>query len=1027
MKYDEFKMPGAAWRGKPFWSWNGKLEESQLMTQIAVFDKMGMGGYFCHSRTGLQTQYLGEEWFTLISACADEGRRRGLETWLYDEDRWPSGTAAGLVTAEPRFRLKFLRMTVLDAGQYTPPADRIAAFSVKLKGQTVSNVRRLDNEIPADGTVLCFTIEEMEKDSVYNGYTYADTMNREATEHFIDLTHRQYRKRTGDRLGDSIYGIFTDEPHRGALMNNFSIKNPSPGYLVPWTYDLFDQFQQRFGYSLVDNLPELYYFKEGQAFSQVKYHTVLLLEQLFLERYMKPIHDWCRENGLQLTGHLLHEDSLTAQTCMMGSILRAYEYMDIPGVDVLTEHNSCHWLAKQAVSVARQLGHTRILSELYGCTGWQMTFANHKAVGDWQALMGINLRCHHLSWYTMEGEAKRDYPASILHQSDWHRYYRYVEDYFARLHVFLSHGEPVCDLLVLYPVESLWGRIYPDWAHFLEPQDKIIQALEQRYRDTFRLLCGAHIDFDYGDEDLIARFGRVENGCFCIGRARYRAVLATGMLTIRSSTARLLEEFRRAGGTVVFAGELPEYVDALASSRVKASFADCQTAFSREAILHSLALEPPVAVLDPETRMPDENIYLQMRRSGDEECICLINMDREHGREVLIDCGRDGFLEKWDPRTGRVSTLAVGQKLSVPVTFPPAGELLLVITPKNNGYGSEPVQQKKITMPMGLQAFSYHLTEPNVCVLDRARCVIAGGEELPEMDILRVDILLRNRYGLELRGGDMLQPWCQKNKVKRLYDEIAVHFDFYVECRPEAIMLAVETPEQFSMDINGHPIVTRCPGQWVDGCFHLFRIDSVHLRLGHNTITLKTRFNQGSNLEAIYLLGDFGVRLAGTKATLTALPERIAPGDLTAQGFPFYGAGVIYQLPPVPACIAGERLVLAIDGLDAACVVARCEEEEKVIAFPPYTADITEWQGTPIELEYVLTRRNTFGPLHQYPLTPASCAPTNFYTQGEHYLENSYGLIPQGMTGQVTVRVYMTECGHENMEQTADLQQLVSI
>ncbi|MFQ9394894.1 MAG: hypothetical protein ACLR2E_13705 [Lachnospiraceae bacterium] len=29
-------------------------------------------------------------------------------TWLYDEDRWPSGYAGGLVTKDPAFRQRFL-------------------------------------------------------------------------------------------------------------------------------------------------------------------------------------------------------------------------------------------------------------------------------------------------------------------------------------------------------------------------------------------------------------------------------------------------------------------------------------------------------------------------------------------------------------------------------------------------------------------------------------------------------------------------------------------------------------------------------------------------------------------------------------------------------------------------------------------------------------------------------------------------------------------------------------------------------
>ena len=96
---------------------------------------------------------------------------------------------------------------------------------------------------------------------------------------------------------------------------------------------------------------------------------------------------------------------------------------------------------------------------MYGCTGWQFDFENHKAVGDWQALFGINLRCQHLSWYTMEGEAKRDYPASIFFQSPWWKQYKYVEDYFSRLGVMLNQGAPVCDVLVVNPIESVWSQV----------------------------------------------------------------------------------------------------------------------------------------------------------------------------------------------------------------------------------------------------------------------------------------------------------------------------------------------------------------------------------------------------------------------------------------------------------------------------------------------------------------------------------------------------------------------------------------
>ena len=98
---------------------------------------MGFGGFFMHSRTGLETEYLGEEWFGLIRAAAEEGRSLEMNAWLYDEDRWPSGTAGGEVTKKTEYQMKFISMYDEDEA----PADgvyiagELGRFAVKLNGQ----------------------------------------------------------------------------------------------------------------------------------------------------------------------------------------------------------------------------------------------------------------------------------------------------------------------------------------------------------------------------------------------------------------------------------------------------------------------------------------------------------------------------------------------------------------------------------------------------------------------------------------------------------------------------------------------------------------------------------------------------------------------------------------------------------------------------------------------------------------------------------------------------------------------------
>ena len=95
MNRHEFENPSAIYRPAPFWSWNDKLDSAELKRQIDEMSDKGWGSYFMHSRVGLVTGYLSEEWMELINSCAMEAGKTGTYAWLYDEDNWPSGVAGG--------------------------------------------------------------------------------------------------------------------------------------------------------------------------------------------------------------------------------------------------------------------------------------------------------------------------------------------------------------------------------------------------------------------------------------------------------------------------------------------------------------------------------------------------------------------------------------------------------------------------------------------------------------------------------------------------------------------------------------------------------------------------------------------------------------------------------------------------------------------------------------------------------------------------------------------------------------------
>ena len=101
--------PPSEFRSAPFWSWNEKLDPDRLTRSIEQMHAAGMGGFFMHSRYGLKTPYLSKEWFQCISACVAKARELGMKAYLYDEDRWPSGSAGGAVTRDnPQYRMNSL-------------------------------------------------------------------------------------------------------------------------------------------------------------------------------------------------------------------------------------------------------------------------------------------------------------------------------------------------------------------------------------------------------------------------------------------------------------------------------------------------------------------------------------------------------------------------------------------------------------------------------------------------------------------------------------------------------------------------------------------------------------------------------------------------------------------------------------------------------------------------------------------------------------------------------------------------------
>ena len=218
-----FEKPSSKYRGTPFWAWNCKVDKEDVDRVIMNLKRMGMGGFHIHCRTGMDIPYLSREFMEMVRYAHEKGRELGMLTWLYDEDRFPSGSAGGMVTQKMEFRQRILVLSpeklsgdedvfgnVLKEGQ----RKFLGKYAVWLQEGYLADYVFLgiDGEELAGADTWYLYREIIGDNAWFNNQAYVDTLNGEAIREFISLTHETYYKEFADEFGETMPAIFTDEP-----------------------------------------------------------------------------------------------------------------------------------------------------------------------------------------------------------------------------------------------------------------------------------------------------------------------------------------------------------------------------------------------------------------------------------------------------------------------------------------------------------------------------------------------------------------------------------------------------------------------------------------------------------------------------------------------------------------------------------------------------------------------------------------------------------------------------------------------
>ncbi len=478
-----FKNPDVSFSPVYIWVWNDICSRKIIDEQLDEMQRLGIRAFYILPEpkdfrpnsmpTNLSPDYLSPEFFELCAYAINKGTSLGMKCWIYDEGGWPSGSACGRV--------------VKDRPEYS------------LSG------------------------------------SYPDLLNKNATEYFIEITHKNYVSATRN-----FTAVFTDEP-----------KAP----LNPFNNDLAQRYESLYGESIFPYLPLI---EKKEKPTEKNVHILRrwydLCSRMFCENYLMPCKKWANENGFLFTGHL--DKDHRPNGCMNGggnfNLMRAVRCFDIPGIDVIwrqiypenkidikNDMNAYNgFFPRYASSAAAQNGTKLAMSEIFGVAGPGLTYDIMRYTVGYQAVRGINIFNPFNFPLGRKGQLLAQELPVFTENQPYCRYLGQFNRYTERLSYISSLGERVCETALYYPVSDFQGCLNAE-------------SMEKKFESLGRTLEDLAVDFDIVDDDVIQN-SEIINGIISIGIAKYKNIIIPADAFVPESTQKALNRFTECGGKVMY-------------------------------------------------------------------------------------------------------------------------------------------------------------------------------------------------------------------------------------------------------------------------------------------------------------------------------------------------------------------------------------------------------------------------------------------------------------------------------------------
>ena len=663
------------------WWWFGpSVTKSELEREMRLMKEGGIGGFEVqpvypllpdNPAAGIRNlPYLSDEFIDALRFVATKARELGLRMDLTLGSGWPFGGPSVPIT-EAAGTLRSERVKVQPGTRRIPlpnimPGDKLLAVFLADGLPELTDIHDgavwLPAELQGPNEVLFFTssrtgMQVKRPAAGAEGYVL-NHLDKQATENYL--------KNVGDRLLQA----FGSNPPYAVFCDSLEVYNQD------WTPDFLDEFQQRRGYDLKPYLPALI-ADVGPKTLQIRRDWGKTLTELYNERFLQTLHDWSMRN----------KTLLRVQNYGVPAVsLSGYANVDLPegeGAQWKTVRGT-RWASSASHIYGRPVTSSETWTWLHS-PSFRATPLDMKAEADRHFLMGINQLIGHGWPYTSEGveyPGWRFYAAAVFDEKNpWWIVMPDIASYLQRTSFLLRQGTAVNDVAIYLPNDD-------GWAHFTSGNPHLIEILRERIgADVISTILDSGYGFDFFDDDVLMKTGRIDQNRLVLGSARYRVVVLPNVERVPLETMRKLGEFVRAGGVVIATRRLPGIVPGMKATA--AEQAELREIVKR---LHFVENEKQplrdklTALLQPDMSLTPSlaDIGFVHRRTTDAEIYFIANTTNVRQTIKATFRVTDMKPEWWDPFSGAVTAAKIetasGPGTTIELDLEPYGSRVLVFS-----------------------------------------------------------------------------------------------------------------------------------------------------------------------------------------------------------------------------------------------------------------------------------------------------------------------------------------------------------